>query len=87
MLLHCVRCRSGGGAARSTVLRFDDIFRIDAVQVASQLAPLPHGCNLLVCRIDAKPPLRKQPFERLAESSFIASGSFIQRRRDSVLLR
>jgi hypothetical protein len=83
MLLHCVRCRTGGGAARSTVLRFDNIFRIDAVQVASQLAPLARSCNLLVRRIDAQPLLRKQPFKRLAESSFVASGSFIQRRRDS----
>ncbi len=85
MLRHCVRCRSGGSAARSTVLCFDDIFRIDAVQVAGQLATLARSCNLLVRRIDAKPFLRKQPIERLAESCFITS--FIERRRDSVLLR
>ncbi len=65
------------------MLRFHDIFRTDAVQVASQLAPLARSCNLLVRRIDAKPLLRKQPIERLAERCFIASCSFIQRRRDS----
>jgi hypothetical protein len=87
MLRHCARCRSGGGAARSAVLGFDDIFRINAVEVAGQLAPLARSYNLFVRRIDAKPFLRKQPFERLAESCLIAGGSFIQRRRDSALLR
>ncbi len=84
MLRQCVRCRCGGGAARSAVFSFHDIFRIDAVQVEGQLATLARSCNLLVRRIDAKPLLRKQPIKRLAESCFIASGSFIQRRRDSV---
>ena len=80
--------RDGGGgggcsAARSDV-SVDQICRIDAIQIACSLALLTNSCDFFIGRPVVQPLVRERSLKRRTKQSFIASGCFVQRRRDPV---